>query len=157
MHCLFQTRNTSAVTNTRMSDYNWTHRSMGAVWFAESAEAGPLVPAACALALMPRSAADLAPTALRHLMQAGPPIGDLFDTCAECESLMGTQYSISAVRPLMNHLHNSLCNPLYNPLHGPSYDQPTNSGKRPGWWLIVRISIGLDIIYTNWYRRTDTQ
>lgn len=47
---------------------------------------GPLTPAVCALALLPREQGrQHAPATLRPLMDAGSPIAALYDTCTECE------------------------------------------------------------------------
>lgn len=41
----------------------------------------PLSPVACALALLPRHGQTVIPKPLQHLMDAGSPIEDMFDTC----------------------------------------------------------------------------
>lgn len=58
----------------------------------------PLLPAACALALMPRPALQHAPTALQHLMGLGSPISDVFDECEECARLRTSESATQAVR-----------------------------------------------------------
>ncbi len=58
----------------------------------------PLLPAACAIALMPRPASQHAPTALQHLMGPGSPISDVFDECAECARLRASESTTQAVR-----------------------------------------------------------
>jgi len=49
-------------------------------------ERGPLLPHACAMALLPASAAHLALPALRHLMATDSPIQDIY---AECRRVWG--------------------------------------------------------------------
>ena len=58
----------------------------------------PLLPAACAIALMPRPASQHAPTALQHLMGPGSPISDVFDECEECARLRVSESTTQAVR-----------------------------------------------------------
>ena len=65
---------------------------------AVPADGQPLLPAACALALMPRPALQHAPTALQHLMGHGSPISDVFDECEECARLRTSEAATQAVR-----------------------------------------------------------
>ena len=67
---------------------------------AVSVATGPLLPAACALALMPRSAVALAPAPLRPLMLPGSPVADLYDPCDECERLAVLATELGQVRGL---------------------------------------------------------
>ena len=67
------------------------------------ADGQPLLPAACALALMPRPALQHAPTALQHLMSRESPISDVFDECEECARLRATETATQAVRITVAH------------------------------------------------------
>ena len=58
----------------------------------------PLLPAACALALMPRPAQQHAPTALQHLMGRDSPISDVYDECTECVQLRTSEAAVQLVR-----------------------------------------------------------
>ena len=67
-------------------------------WLLPCADGQPLLPAACALALMPRPASQHAPTALQHLMSRESPISDVFDECEECARLRVSESTTQAVR-----------------------------------------------------------
>lgn len=47
----------------------------------------PLIPAACALALLPARSRRQAATALRHLMDADSPVAEIYAICTECQEL----------------------------------------------------------------------
>ena len=54
---------------------------------AQEADTGPLSPMVFAMALLPPMAGkEHAPSALRHLMDAGSPIADMYTLCSECEA-----------------------------------------------------------------------
>lgn len=55
----------------------------------------PLVPAACALALLPAKGRQHAATALRHLMDADSPVAEIYAVCKECQRL-GNELSLVA-------------------------------------------------------------
>lgn len=57
----------------------------------------PLLPAACALALLPSGGRSHAPTALQHLMTEGSPLEEIYRVCPECTAL-GRQLSIGGRR-----------------------------------------------------------
>jgi 5'-3' exonuclease len=61
------------------------------------ADGHPLLPAACALALMPRPALQHAPTALQHLMGRDSPISDVYDECSECVQLRTSEAAVQLV------------------------------------------------------------
>ena len=54
---------------------------------AAAAASRPLLPAACALALLPVGGRSHAPTALRHLMDEGSPLAEIYAVCEDCNSL----------------------------------------------------------------------
>ena len=52
----------------------------------QEADTGPLSPMVFAMALLPPMAGqEHAPSALRHLMDPGSPIADMYTLCSECE------------------------------------------------------------------------
>lgn len=55
--------------------------------FNEKAALQPLLPAACALALLPARSRSQAASALRHLMDADSPVAEIYAVCKECQSL----------------------------------------------------------------------
>lgn len=55
--------------------------------FNEKAVLQPLLPAACALALLPARSRNQAASALRHLMDADSPVAEIYAVCKECQSL----------------------------------------------------------------------
>jgi hypothetical protein len=55
--------------------------------FMEKAALQPLLPAACALALLPARSRDQAASALRHLMDADSPVAEIYAVCKECQRL----------------------------------------------------------------------
>lgn len=55
--------------------------------FKEKAALQPLLPAACALALLPARSRMQAATALRHLMDADSPVAEIYAVCKECQRL----------------------------------------------------------------------
>lgn len=55
--------------------------------FKERAALQPLLPAACALALLPARSRMQAATALRHLMDADSPVAEIYAVCKECQHL----------------------------------------------------------------------
>ena len=61
------------------------------------ADGQPLLPAVCALALMPRPALQHAPTALQHLMGRDSPISDVYDECGECVQLRTSEGAVQLV------------------------------------------------------------
>ncbi|KAK9840629.1 hypothetical protein WJX81_005592 [Elliptochloris bilobata] len=63
-------------------------------------ERAPLVPTACAMALLPAGAGEAQlPRALQHLMREGSPIADLFTVCHECTTLQ------NELRKALLHAH----------------------------------------------------
>ena len=53
----------------------------------QAADTGPLSPMVFAMALLPPIAGkEHAPSALRHLMDAGSPIADMYTICSQCEA-----------------------------------------------------------------------
>ena len=54
----------------------------------------PLIPAACALALLPARGRLLAATPLRHLMDADSPIAEIYAVCKECQRLASELRSV---------------------------------------------------------------
>ena len=54
------------------------------VWLQADALLAPLVPTACALALIPRSGQAHVPAALRPVMMSGGPLREVFSECPEC-------------------------------------------------------------------------
>lgn len=55
--------------------------------FMEKAALQPLLPAACALALLPARSRNQAASALRHLMDADSPVAEIYAVCKECQRL----------------------------------------------------------------------
>ena len=55
--------------------------------FHDQAALQPLLPAACALALLPARSRNQAASALRHLMDADSPVAEIYAVCKECQSL----------------------------------------------------------------------
>jgi hypothetical protein len=55
----------------------------------------PLIPAACALALLPARNRRQAATALRHLMDADSPVAEIYAVCKECQQLALRLRSVS--------------------------------------------------------------
>ncbi|KAI8102885.1 hypothetical protein M9434_005677 [Picochlorum sp. BPE23] len=55
--------------------------------FHEQAALQPLLPAACALALLPARSRNQAASALRHLMDADSPVAEIYAVCKECQRL----------------------------------------------------------------------
>ncbi|KAH7622955.1 putative 5'-3' exoribonuclease 2 [Nannochloris sp. 'desiccata'] len=64
----------------------------------KSSRAGlqPLIPAACALALLPARSRRQAATPLRHLMDADSPVAEIYAVCKECQALSTEVRSVSA-------------------------------------------------------------
>jgi hypothetical protein len=56
----------------------------------------PLIPAACALALLPARSRRQAATPLRHLMDADSPVAEIYAVCKECQALSTEVRSVSA-------------------------------------------------------------
>lgn len=56
----------------------------------------PLMPAACALALLPARSRKQAATALRHLMDADSPVAEIYAVCKECQQLALRLRSVGA-------------------------------------------------------------
>ena len=55
----------------------------------------PLIPAACALALLPARSRRQAATALRHLMDPDSPIAEIYAICEDCQKIAGEVRSVS--------------------------------------------------------------
>jgi hypothetical protein len=55
--------------------------------FNDKAALQPLLPAACALALLPARSRSQAASALRHLMDADSPVAEIYAVCKECQRL----------------------------------------------------------------------
>jgi hypothetical protein len=55
--------------------------------FNQKAALQPLLPAACALALLPARSRNQAASALRHLMDADSPVAEIYAVCKECQRL----------------------------------------------------------------------
>ena len=58
--------------------------------------AQPLIPAACALALLPARSRRQAATPLRHLMDADSPVAEIFAVCKECQHLASEVRSVAS-------------------------------------------------------------
>lgn len=56
----------------------------------------PLIPAACALALLPARSRRQAASPLRHLMDADSPIAEIYAVCKECRRIAGDIRSVAA-------------------------------------------------------------
>jgi XRN 5'-3' exonuclease N-terminus len=80
----------------------------------KSSRAGlqPLIPAACALALLPARSRRQAATPLRHLMDADSPVAEIYAVCKECQALSTEVRSVSAqmdeVRTKLSSLQHKL-------------------------------------------------
>lgn len=64
-----------------------THRHLAHAAAAPRRRNGPLLPAACAMALLPRGGRRHAASALRHLMDPGSPVEEIYTVCEECSRL----------------------------------------------------------------------
>jgi len=56
----------------------------------------PLIPAACALALLPARSRRQAASPLRHLMDADSPVAEIYAVCKECQALSAEVRTVSA-------------------------------------------------------------
>lgn len=63
------------------------HSAIRNMSFNEKAALQPLLPAACALALLPARSRNQAASALRHLMDADSPVAEIYAVCKECQRL----------------------------------------------------------------------
>lgn len=63
------------------------HSGLSNASFNERAALQPLLPAACALALLPARGRSQAASALRHLMDADSPVAEIYAVCKECQRL----------------------------------------------------------------------
>jgi hypothetical protein len=72
----------------------------------------PLIPAACALALLPAKSRRQAATPLRHLMDADSPVAEIYAVCKECQALSTEVRSVSTqmdeVRTKLSSLQHKL-------------------------------------------------
>ena len=76
----------AAVQNSE-SEVDNSSQEQGLLSFKERAALQPLLPAACALALLPARSRMQAATALRHLMDADSPVAEIYAVCKECQHL----------------------------------------------------------------------
>lgn len=74
----------ASLNNEDVQDLQPSERDMS---FKEKAALQPLLPAACALALLPARSRNQAATAVRHLMDADSPVAEIYAVCKECQRL----------------------------------------------------------------------